>query len=134
MDKNVDFTVSLGTNDAEARLDRLLAKAEQLKAILSEITALEKAEATEEPLPNIVYTINLGGIKELLAAPVEAFSPAFLKEVSDNFLKIAGMKAEDVAIAKNNVRERASANAQHDTGEYKKKSSIVKPLIIPKYN
>lgn len=133
MDKNVDFTVSLGTNDAEARLDRLLAKAEQLKAILSEITALEKTKP-EEPLPNIVYTINLGGIKELLAAPVEAFSPAFLKEVSDNFLKIAGMKAEDVAIAKNNVRERASANAQHDTGDYKKKSSIVKPLIIPKYN
>ena len=56
------------------------------------ILAQKLLEKAEQALPPIQYVVNVGNLKEIMNAPAEAFSPAFLEEIQGAFTQIANAK------------------------------------------
>lgn len=78
MDQNVNNLLA-----QEEIMDRLIAKAEKLKGLI---------DLTVEPktgLPNIVYSVNLGDLRQLVAAPGNTFSEAFREELENCLRAVA---------------------------------------------
>lgn len=105
--------VKIDATETNKTLDALILKAEYLKSLLQEIDGIqnldeetELAELLQPQLPKIVYTIGLGQLKEVMNAPQEAFSKAFLDKIGDDFKQIANteiMTPEKIAENKGNM-------------------------------
>lgn len=97
--ENSTVEIKIDAAQAEATLDRVIAKAEYLTKMLGDINNIDdEVEMAEHVLtqqrgsnglPQIVYSINLGDLKGLMAAPADAFSSAFLDKVGKDFRAIA---------------------------------------------
>lgn len=117
-------TIALDADKFEQTLDRLTAKAERLKSLLSEInehgndldTEVEVAEdIVKQQMPKLVYAVNMGDIMQLANAPAAVFTPEFLEQLQIDLPKM--VKAAPVKPAIDTKK----------SGDYKK-SAILKPF------
>jgi hypothetical protein len=87
--------VPLDFSQTEATIDRLITKAERLKALLDEMEGkisnlddeLALAEGVEKK-PQIVWSISLGEVSKILMAPKEAFGQPVLDLVARDLAQL----------------------------------------------
>jgi hypothetical protein len=104
--------VDIDLSKTEETLDRLITKAEKLRSILAETLEMDKKfpdkDTSNSGLPTIVYNVSLGNLKDIMNAPNEAFSEAFLDEIAKAFTQIANMSVitpEQIAENKKKLAE-----------------------------
>ena len=83
MDKDLEVTIDV--SKAEADLDRLLAKARELKGLIGEINA---GVAPKSEVPQLVYAVNMGDIMQFATAPAQFFTPEFLERTAADLKQI----------------------------------------------
>lgn len=116
MAETVEYSIKItGLEEAEQTLDRLLTKAEKLRSILAETECLAENLGTtttkstvNSDLPQVVYNVSLGNLRDIMGAPSEAFSQSFLDEIGKAFGQIANTKIitpEQVAENKKKLAE-----------------------------